>query len=304
MLEAIEPHYRDTAFKRRFNMYSKVILPTEEVFYARSYLVFWTCMHVWVAHPTQPNNVNIDRVHSTISDMIQVIPGIGPLIGMHAVVMLEESGLLPSWLQTYATFAHSGRIYKKCVSRFGLGKTKVGAKRAIASLKFGLSLKIGITMVEVVVENLGCKAIQFETRPNSPVWDVHHLDAPIVRRNADGNGLMVWTVDGCDIDLEAGNLMNRWPFGSDNLSIPEIANRLGVPSTLPSAMEFFVRRPSQCHWWRQRVAYVGFSFAISDPLLVSVEYICDKPMSNLQIYIYVSVTHSVKGRIEKVMVMV
>jgi hypothetical protein len=140
----------------------------------------------------------------------------------------------------YATFAHSGRIYKKFVSRFGLGKTKVDAKRAMASLKTGLSLKIGIAMIEVTVENLGCKAIQYEKRPNSPIYDIHHLDAPIVRRNVDGNGLMVSTVDGCDIDLEAGNLMNRWPFGSDNLSIPEIAIRLGVPSTLPEARALFL----------------------------------------------------------------
>jgi hypothetical protein len=261
MLEAIEHHYRDTAFKRRFNTYSQVIVPTEEVFYERCRLVFWTCLHVWAAHPTQPINANIDRVHSTISDMIQIIPGIGPLIGMHAVVMLAESGLLPPWLQTYAAFAHSGRIYKKFVSRFGIGKTKTEAKRVMASLKTGLSLKIGIAMIEVVVENLGCKAIQYEKKPNSPVYDIHHLDAPIIRRNSEGNGLMVSTVDGCDIALEAGNLMNRWPFGNDNLSIPEIGTRLGVPSTLPDAREFFLAasqpmpRDAKC---RLRVSAVPF----------------------------------------------
>jgi hypothetical protein len=154
--------------------------------------------------------------------------------------MLAEAGLLPLWLHTYAAFNPTGKVDEKLVTDFSLGKTKNDARRAMLSLKAGLHARISTPINEVIIENLACKIIQLETRRNSPVYDIHYVDAPVLRRNAEGDGILLSTADGHDIDLEEGSLMNRWPFGGEVLSMSEIAHRLGLPPTLSIPRAFLV----------------------------------------------------------------
>jgi hypothetical protein len=91
-----------------------------------------------------------------------------------------------------ADFNHNGRVCENMVSRFGLGKTRLDARKAMSSLKAGFSLQIGKEINEVIIKNLACKTMQqLVTRRKSPVYDIHHADAPVVQRNKDGNGLVI-----------------------------------------------------------------------------------------------------------------
>ena len=69
-------------------------------------------------------------------------------------------GMLPPWLQTFTTFNPAGKVYERLATKFGLGKTRIDARKVMATLKDALIKKIGPYMNEVVIENLACKAGQ------------------------------------------------------------------------------------------------------------------------------------------------
>jgi hypothetical protein len=76
------------------------------------------------------------------------------------------------------------------------------------SLKAGLCGRISTPINKVIIENLACKAVQLEMWANSPVHGIHHIDAPVLLRNEEGDGILLCTADGRDINLEEGSLMN------------------------------------------------------------------------------------------------
>jgi hypothetical protein len=181
-------------------------------------------------------------VYDKINLLFQELPGVGALISMHGVQMLSEMGLLPPWLQTFASFNHSGKVYGWLVKRFGVGKTRVDARKLMSTLKSALGSEFGPFMNEVVIENLGCKAFQLESMKGRSVFDVHHRRAPLVQRREEGNGLFISLTETEAVDLENGSLMSRWPFGEDILSMPEICQRLGTATTM-GLLKVLLQRP-------------------------------------------------------------
>jgi hypothetical protein len=234
LLKSMVVKHSDRKFPLRFNTYRPANVPSTNAYFGHCRLVFWTCIHVWATHSTRPSNTHIYGVYKKIKLLFQELPGVGDLISMHGVQMLAEMGLLPPWLQTFAAFNHSGKVYGWLVTQFGLGKTRCDAKKLMLTLKASLVVSIGPCVNEVIIENLGCKAFQLESPHGRCVYDVHHRRAPVVQRRDDGNGLVLLLMDSDCVDLENGCLMSRWPFGDDNLSMKEISKRLGSATAMKS----------------------------------------------------------------------
>jgi hypothetical protein len=234
LLTSIAGTCKEKKFGLRFNTYRPVVVPSEETYFGHCRLIFWTCIHVWSTHATKPPNLTIHSEYEKIKSLLQEIPGVGDLTAMHGVQILSEMGLLPPWLQTFATFNPAGKAYKRLSKRFGLGKTRKDAKKAMATLKDALMKQIGPFMSEVIIENLSCKAGQLETVQGKSVCDVHHRRAPVVQRCDDGIGLVLSTIEQGLVELENGCLMSAWPFGEDFLSMTAICRRLGTVTALKS----------------------------------------------------------------------
>jgi hypothetical protein len=195
-------------------------------------LTFWTCIHVWSTHATKPSNATIRCVYEKSKTLLQEMPGVGDLIAMHGVQILLELGFLPPWLQTFATFNHAGKAYRRLAKQFGLDKTQSDAKKAMTTLKDVLIKQIGPFMSGVIIENLACKARQLETVQEKIVCDVHHRHALIVQRRNDGSGLVISTTEQGLVDLENGSLMSARPFGEDILLLSAICRCLGPVTAL------------------------------------------------------------------------
>ena len=234
LFKRVAANYGTRNFGLRFNTYRAVNVPSVDTFFKHCRLVFWTCIHVWASNPTKPPNVTIHGVYVKIRALFQKIPGVGELIAMHSVQMMSEMGLLPAWLQTFAAFNHSGRVYGRLVTQFGLGKTRSDARKAMCTLKAGFVKKVGPGINEAIIENLACKTLQLDSNPGSQVCDVHHRRAPVVHRRDDGNGLAIAMSKSVVVNLDSGGLMSRWPFGDDILSMSEICQGLGTAATLAS----------------------------------------------------------------------
>jgi hypothetical protein len=235
LLKLIVDYYNKREFGLRFNTYRPLIVPSVENYFGHCRLIFWMCIHVWSSHPTKPPNNHIHGVYEKIRALLkEEMPGVGDLTAMHGVQILSEMGLLPLWLQTFATFNHAGKSYARLAKKFGLGKTRTEARKAMATLKDALIKQFGPFMSEVIIENLACKAGQLETVQGKLVCDVHYRHAPVVQRGDDGTGLVIAMTEQGLVDLENGSLMSCWPFGEDVLSMSAICRRLGSVTALRS----------------------------------------------------------------------
>jgi hypothetical protein len=117
ILKGIAGFYDRKKLGLSFNLYRTVNVPTDDSFFGCCRFIFWTCLHVWAAYPSQPTNASVHGVYVKITSLVKTIPGAGRLIAMHHVIqMLAEMGLLPPWLQTYAEFDHEGTVYKNMAS--------------------------------------------------------------------------------------------------------------------------------------------------------------------------------------------
>ena len=216
----------------RFNLYRTPKLIDADDFFQYTKVLFFLVLHVWKAHPSWPTTNNIHCVYSSIQDLVKsLMHRVGNLIAMHAMQMMAEFGLLPSWLQTYARVNHSGCVFQWCADRFSLPTTAAVAKRFMQSLCSGLEEEIGVTLPECMIKNLACKNFQRASNRAEVKRDVHCGGTPMVLHNAN-NKELTFLASGVKVVLEGKCLVYQWNFGDDLLTMAEIVETMELPPAL------------------------------------------------------------------------
>lgn len=222
------------SFNVRFNIYRGDPVLDEQLFESHTTSLFWLVVHVWSAYPSRPANTIVAKAYTCIRDLLKsLFRGVGNLIAMHTIQMLAEIGLLPQWLQTYACFDHTGRVFKWYAAKFSVPATAVQARRMMASLPTGMERFLAVWVNESLLENLACKNFQREGGGAECRRDVHHHKAPIITRTTDGRGLRILLSTGDEIKLLHNCAIPSWSFGDERRSMLDIADYLELPKALP-----------------------------------------------------------------------
>jgi hypothetical protein len=117
--------------------------------------------------------LQVAKVYNSIRDMIKtlIMTRVGNLIALHMIEMMAEFGILPSWLQTYACFDHTGSVFKWYAPRFNFPCNQTQARRLMALLPTGMELQLGHRVVRGRPQKLGLQehTTGWRGRPSSNV---------------------------------------------------------------------------------------------------------------------------------------
>ena len=217
----------------QFNVYRAPLRISSARFLELTNALFFLTLHVWAAYPTRPRTTQIQRVYEKIQDLvIGLCKGVGHLIATHFISILSEIGLLSPWLQLYASFDRSSRVFRWFADRFSLPTTKTSARQTMITIQAGMENVASIRLSESVIENLACKIFQRADGSNENKRDVHYTGAPLILRSMENAHLSVF-VNRETVALERENLIDKWPFGGRMCSMIEITKQMGLPTSLP-----------------------------------------------------------------------